>query len=99
MEPERGSQRERRKANAIKTERVKAMERGAREVNLEQISMVTEQEGWMFLRVDKRGFTQPVERQGVKRGERGSKQREVETESRGRATTRKMIRLESPCRH
>lgn len=62
MEPERGSQRERRKANAIKAERVKGMERRAREVNLEQISMVTAQEGWMFLRVDKGGFTQPVER-------------------------------------
>lgn len=42
----------------------KAMERGAWEVNLEQISIVTEQEGWMWellLGVDKRGFTQRVE--------------------------------------
>lgn len=42
-----GSRQERRKANAIKTARVKAIERGAREVNLEQISIATEQEGWM----------------------------------------------------
>lgn len=42
-----GSRRERRKANAIKTARVKAIERGARKVNLEQISVATEQEGWM----------------------------------------------------
>lgn len=42
-----GSRRERRKANVIKTARVKAIERGAREVNLEQISIATEQEGWM----------------------------------------------------
>ena len=41
----------------------KATERGAWEVNLEQISIVTEQEGRMrelLLGVDKRGFTQCV---------------------------------------
>lgn len=55
-----GRRRKRRKANAIKTARVKAIERGAREVNLEQISIVTEREGCMFLSANKRGFTQQV---------------------------------------
>lgn len=44
----------------------------------------------MFLRADKRGFTQPVWSWGVRRGERGSQQRDVETG--GGATTCTMIR-------
>lgn len=86
-----GRRREKRKANAIKTGRVNAIERGAREVNLEQISIVTEREGWMFLRADRRGFTQQGWSWGVRRGERGSQQRDAETESSGRAETCTMI--------
>lgn len=98
-----GRRRERRKANAIKTARLKAIERGAQEVNLEQISIPTEQEGWMepgrfwaWIREDLHS-----EWRGREWREEGggSGQREVETESRGRATACKMIQSDSNYRH